>query len=153
MLVNPTAPTITDTPLISAECSFLPSQPPGPPIAASFPRYHPKAHLVGHGPGRPNRLPQTSIARPDSSIRRHRPPPPRQVKLGKGSYFTHRGGHSIDIKAHESPYLNQRNNGMVSRLGVKFGSEAWVYFRETFGLRHEDALLVREYGEPEILSE
>jgi hypothetical protein len=42
---------------------------------------------------------------------------------------------------------------MVLRLGVKFASEAWVYFRETFGLRHEDALLVREYGEPEILSE
>jgi Xaa-Pro aminopeptidase len=36
---------------------------------------------------------------------------------GYGEFFTHHLGHGIDIKAHESPYLNQGNFGAVLRQG------------------------------------
>lgn len=71
---------------------------------------------------------------------------------GYGEYFTHRVGHGIGIKAHESPYLNKGNFGTELRAGMTFTSEPGVYLVEKFGVRHEDILLVREDGEPEVLS-
>ena len=71
---------------------------------------------------------------------------------GYGKYFTHRLGHSIGIKAHESPYLNKGNLGAVLRAGMVFTAEPGVYVLDRFGVRHEDVLLVREDGEAENLS-
>jgi Xaa-Pro aminopeptidase len=71
---------------------------------------------------------------------------------GYGEYFTHRLGHSIGIKAHESPYLNKGNFGAILRPGMVFTAEPGVYIINKFGVRHEDVLLVKEDGEAENLS-
>jgi Xaa-Pro aminopeptidase len=71
---------------------------------------------------------------------------------GYGRYFTHRVGHGIGIKAHESPYLHRGNNGTVLRAGMVFTSEPGVYLEGRFGVRTEDVFLVKESGEPECLS-
>lgn len=63
----------------------------------------------------------------------------------------HRVGHGIGIKAHESPYLHQRNHIML-RAGMTFTAEPGIYLEGRFGIRHEDVFLVREDGEAEILS-
>ncbi|ORY16129.1 peptidase M24 [Clohesyomyces aquaticus] len=71
---------------------------------------------------------------------------------GYGKEFTHRLGHSLGIKAHESPYLNKGNFGSILRSGMVFTSEPGVYVSNRFGVRHEDILVVREDGEAENIS-
>lgn len=71
---------------------------------------------------------------------------------GYGKDFTHRVGHGIGIKAHESPYLNKGNFNTTLRAGMTFTSEPGIYLVDEFGVRHEDILLVKENGEPEILT-
>ena len=71
---------------------------------------------------------------------------------GYGAAFTHRVGHGIGIKAHESPYLNKGEVNVTLRAGMVFTSEPGVYLVDKFGVRHEDVLLVREDGGPETLS-
>jgi Xaa-Pro aminopeptidase len=70
-------------------------------------------------------------------------------KAGYGKYFTHRLGHSIGIKAHESPYLNKGNVASILRPGMLFTAEPGVYVLNKFGVRHEDVLLVTQDGEAE----
>ncbi|KAH7085245.1 peptidase M24 [Paraphoma chrysanthemicola] len=69
------------------------------------------------------------------------------TQAGYGAQFTHRLGHSLGIKAHESPYLNKGNTGVRLRPGMVFTSEPGVYVLGEFGVRHEDILVVREEGE------
>ena len=71
---------------------------------------------------------------------------------GYGEAFTHRVGHGIGIKAHESPYLNKGNTGTLLKAGMAFTSEPGIYLVDKFGIRHEDILLVREDGLPELLT-
>lgn len=71
---------------------------------------------------------------------------------GYGQYFTHRVGHGIGIKAHESPYLNKGNTESILRPGMTFTNEPGVYLIGKFGVRHEDVYLVKEDGEAEDLS-
>jgi Xaa-Pro aminopeptidase len=71
---------------------------------------------------------------------------------GYGDKFTHRLGHSIGIKAHESPYLNKANFAAVLRPGMVFTAEPGVYVLDEFGVRHEDVLVVRPEGEAENIS-
>ena len=71
---------------------------------------------------------------------------------GYGPAFTHRVGHGIGIKAHESPYLNKGNVDVTLRAGMTFTSEPGIYLVDKFGVRHEDILLVKEDGEPEVLT-
>ncbi|GKZ83496.1 hypothetical protein AnigIFM56816_008591 [Aspergillus niger] len=71
---------------------------------------------------------------------------------GYGEAFTHRVGHGIGIKAHESPYLNQGNHAILLQAGMTFTSEPGVYLVDRFGVRHEDIFLVREGGEAELLT-
>ncbi|KAF7909790.1 uncharacterized protein EAF01_003508 [Botrytis porri] len=66
--------------------------------------------------------------------------------------FTHRVGHGIGIKAHESPYLNKGNVGELLDVGMAFTLEPGIYLEEKFGVRHEDVFVVRENGEAEILT-
>lgn len=70
---------------------------------------------------------------------------------GYGPYFTHRVGHGIGIKAHESPYLNKGNHETRLRPGMVFTNEPGVYLTGKFGVRHEDIYLVKESGEAENL--
>lgn len=73
-------------------------------------------------------------------------------RAGYGTEFTHRLGHSIGIKAHESPYLNKGNFAATLRPGMVFTSEPGVYVLDKFGVRHEDILVVKEHGEAENIS-
>ncbi|KAF5877611.1 putative xaa-pro dipeptidase protein [Botrytis fragariae] len=66
--------------------------------------------------------------------------------------FTHRVGHGIGIKAHESPYLNKGNVGELLNVGMAFTLEPGIYLEEKFGVRHEDVFVVRENGEADILT-
>jgi len=71
---------------------------------------------------------------------------------GYGDAFTHRVGHGIGIKAHESPYLNKGNTHTPLRAGMTFTSEPGIYIVDEFGVRHEDILLVISEGPPDVLS-
>ncbi|KAI0977596.1 peptidase M24, structural domain-containing protein [Xylaria arbuscula] len=71
---------------------------------------------------------------------------------GHGEQFTHRLGHGIGIKAHESPYLNQWNRETRLQSGMTFTNEPGVYIEGKFGVRHEDVYLVRQTGEPDLLT-
>ena len=71
---------------------------------------------------------------------------------GYGEQFTHRVGHGIGIKAHESPYLNRGNVDTLLKPGMTFTDEPGVYITRKFGVRHEDVYLVKEDGEAENLS-
>lgn len=73
-------------------------------------------------------------------------------KAGYRDAFTHRVGHGIGIKAHESPYLNKGNTGTPLRAGMTFTSEPGIYLVDRFGVRHEDVLLVKDDGLPDVLS-
>lgn len=71
---------------------------------------------------------------------------------GYGYGFTHRLGHGIGIKAHESPYLNKWNTGVKLSAGMTFTNEPGIYLEGKFGVRHEDIYLVTEHGPAELLS-
>ncbi|KPM35563.1 hypothetical protein AK830_g11024 [Neonectria ditissima] len=71
---------------------------------------------------------------------------------GYGYGFTHRLGHGIGIKAHESPYLNKWNAGVLLKPGMTFTNEPGIYLEGKFGVRHEDIYLVKEDGEAEMLT-
>ncbi|EGR49239.1 Prolidase/Aminopeptidase P-like protein [Trichoderma reesei QM6a] len=71
---------------------------------------------------------------------------------GYGYGFTHRLGHGIGIKAHESPYLNKWNTGSLLKPGMTFTNEPGIYLEGKFGVRHEDVYLVTEDGEAELLT-
>ena len=71
---------------------------------------------------------------------------------GYGDAFTHRLGHGIGIKAHESPYLNKWNRGALLQAGMTFTDEPGIYLEGKFGVRHEDIFLVREGAEAELLT-
>ncbi|TGO35920.1 hypothetical protein BHYA_0141g00160 [Botrytis hyacinthi] len=66
--------------------------------------------------------------------------------------FTHRVGHGIGIKAHESPYLNKGNVGELLDLGMAFTLEPGIYLEDKFGVRHEDVFVVRDNSKAEILT-
>lgn len=74
------------------------------------------------------------------------------TEAGYGRAFTHRVGHGIGIKAHESPYLNKGNVNATLKAGMTFTSEPGIYLVEKFGVRHEDVLLVQEHELPKLLT-
>ncbi|KAI1339420.1 Creatinase/aminopeptidase [Xylariaceae sp. FL0016] len=71
---------------------------------------------------------------------------------GYGYGFTHRLGHGIGIKAHESPYLNKWNTKSILQPGMTFTNEPGIYLEGRFGVRHEDIYLVKEEGDAELLT-
>ncbi|KAK8066849.1 Creatinase/aminopeptidase [Apiospora hydei] len=73
-------------------------------------------------------------------------------EAGYGYGFTHRLGHGIGIKAHESPYLNKWNKKVLLQPGMTFTNEPGIYLEGKFGVRHEDIYLVKEEGEAELLT-
>lgn len=73
-------------------------------------------------------------------------------KAGYGDAFTHRLGHGIGIKAHESPYLNKWNRDARLQAGMTFTDEPGIYLGGQFGVRHEDIFLVRDNMEAELLT-
>lgn len=56
------------------------------------------------------------------------------------------------VIAHESPYLNKWNTGILLQPGMTFTNEPGIYLEGRFGVRHEDIYLVKEDGEAELLT-
>ncbi|KAI0835791.1 Prolidase/Aminopeptidase P-like protein [Hypoxylon sp. FL0890] len=73
-------------------------------------------------------------------------------EAGYGYGFTHRLGHGIGVKAHESPYLNKWNTKVTLQPGMTFTNEPGIYLEGKFGVRHEDIYLVKEDGDAELLT-
>ena len=71
-------------------------------------------------------------------------------KRGWGKYFGHGLGHGIGLCVHEPPLLRP-NNDTVLKEGMVITIEPAVYFKDQFGVRVEDMVLVKKQG-CEILS-
>jgi Xaa-Pro dipeptidase len=60
-------------------------------------------------------------------------------------YFTHRLGHGIGMDGHEWHYLVEGNK-TVLEPGMTFSNEPGIYIYGSFGIRHEDIMLITEDG-------
>lgn len=73
------------------------------------------------------------------------------TKQGLGKYFIHGLGHGVGLSVHEPPYI-QPNNKQVLKEGMVITIEPGIYFKNIFGIRLEDMVLVKR-TKGEILSE
>ncbi len=75
----------------------------------------------------------------------------RQVidDAGFGEYFSHRLGHGLGLDGHEEPYL-VKGNTLPLRAGMVFSDEPGIYIPGRFGIRIEDAVIVRDDGGEKI---
>ena len=75
---------------------------------------------------------------------------PAGTDWGTYEFFTHRVGHGIGIKAHESPYLNKGNVQTILKENMTFTSEPGVYLPGQFGVRTEDIFVVTDVEKGEV---
>ncbi len=64
---------------------------------------------------------------------------------GLGEFFLHRTGHGIGLSVHEEPYI-VAGNGIPVEAGMAFSIEPGVYFRDRWGARIEDIVIVTDDG-------
>lgn len=64
-------------------------------------------------------------------------------KKGYGKYFGHGLGHGIGLSVHEPPFLVPGND-QVLKEGMVVTVEPAIYFKDKFGIRVEDMVLVRK---------
>ena len=62
-------------------------------------------------------------------------------KIGYGGRFTHSLGHGLGLEIHESPYLSQKSDSVLSENNV-FTVEPGLYFDGEFGIRIEDTVAI-----------
>ena len=74
-------------------------------------------------------------------------------KYGLEKYFTHSTGHGIGKMVHEEPRISHKNTkGEILETGQVITIEPGLYFKDEFGIRIEDMILVKKKGY-EILTE
>lgn len=69
---------------------------------------------------------------------------------GWGKYFGHGVGHGVGLEVHEQPFLSPGNN-QILKQGMVVTIEPAIYFKDKFGIRIEDMILVKK-NKGEILS-
>jgi Xaa-Pro aminopeptidase len=72
-------------------------------------------------------------------------------KYDKGHFFTHATGHGVGLDVHESPRLSSKSDEILE-AGMLITVEPGVYIPDTWGIRIEDTVLVKENG-CEIITE
>ena len=65
------------------------------------------------------------------------------AKYGLDSYFIHGTGHGVGLDIHELPTLNETSNDILKE-GMIVTVEPGVYFKNEFGIRIENMVLVRK---------
>ncbi|MBD3264769.1 MAG: M24 family metallopeptidase [Candidatus Omnitrophica bacterium] len=71
-------------------------------------------------------------------------------KKGWGKYFGHGLGHGIGLQVHEPPYLKPESKSILKE-GMVITIEPAVYFRNKFGIRVENMVLVKA-GKGELIN-
>ena len=71
---------------------------------------------------------------------------------GYGKYFVHSLGHGVGLDIHEWPYVNSRNETIITE-GMVFTIEPGIYLPNNFGVRIEDMVCINYNSEVEIMSE
>jgi len=63
-------------------------------------------------------------------------------KKGWGKFFGHGLGHGIGLSVHEPPFINPKSTDILKE-GMIITIEPAIYFRDKFGIRIEDMVLVK----------
>ena len=71
------------------------------------------------------------------------------TRAGYGPAFIHRVGHGLGLDGHEEPYLVEGNT-LPLRAGMVVSDEPGIYLEGRFGIRIEDAVIVRDGGGEKI---
>ena len=71
---------------------------------------------------------------------------------GYGDYFVHSLGHGVGLDIHEWPYVNTKNDTLISE-GMVFTIEPGIYLPDEFGVRIEDMVCINYDGSVEVMNE
>ncbi len=63
-------------------------------------------------------------------------------EAGYGAYFNHSLGHGVGLDIHEHPYINRRNDRVLTE-GMVFTIEPGIYLPGEFGVRIEDVVVIQ----------
>ena len=73
-------------------------------------------------------------------------------KAGYGKYFIHSLGHGVGLDIHEWPYVNSKNETIITE-GMVFTIEPGIYLPNQFGVRIEDMVCINYDSKVEVVSE
>jgi len=74
------------------------------------------------------------------------------TKEGYGEFFVHSLGHGVGLDIHEWPYVNSRNETIITE-GMVFTIEPGIYLPDRFGVRIEDMVCINLDGSVEVMNE
>jgi len=63
---------------------------------------------------------------------------------GYAKYFIHSTGHGIGLDVHEPPWLRMKNQEVL-KTNMAITIEPGIYFKDKFGVRIEDSIIVNAY--------
>ena len=73
-------------------------------------------------------------------------------KAGYGKYFIHSLGHGVGLDIHEWPYVNSKNETIITE-GMVFTIGPGIYLPNQFGVRIEDMVCINYNSKVEVMSE